>query len=521
MKSKVFNLEFLVFLLIGIVWFYFSFFHGFDDDEFQHCHNAYLIWKGLVPYRDFFEHHLPLYHILFSIFYLAGEKPSTIFLFRFLSLVSSAFVFVIVYRFLKENHGFETALFSVLLLGFVPMFLFKMTEARPESIAVLLFTISTIFIFSQKSEIKQLFFAGILCGLMVCLSLKYIFAFSGLLVGCFVLKGKKGLSFLNGFFAGIFPLFLYVLIRGILPEFIDSTILMNLKWKYRFSPSGYLYETFITAGVLSGCAISGIILEFFVKKTKRKAAALFFLITGCFLGIVLVPVPYRQSFLPFLVICIFCASSFIKEFFQLVQNKNLRFAVAAIIFFCATSNSLTQIKGEFFQTNLAELNKMKKIDTLFPDTTFFDGRSFLFYRMHTGYYGFMHHELLQMLEQDEYSQHVIEAIKKNNFPLVIYDYRVSQMPAKIQDFIQSHYLIAMEPDIYVPGTTVDRSQFIDGKAEFEIDVSGWYKILFSGDEVLIDNKIVKPYSLMFFEKGTHTVESTTFIESLKIILEKR
>src|SRR5262245_1099807 len=37
---------------------------SFDQDEFQHLHSAWCIFKGLLPYRDFFEHHLPLYYFL-------------------------------------------------------------------------------------------------------------------------------------------------------------------------------------------------------------------------------------------------------------------------------------------------------------------------------------------------------------------------------------------------------------------------------------------------------------------------
>ena len=33
--------------------------HGFRD-EFQYAHAAWLVSKGAVPYRDFFDHHFPL-----------------------------------------------------------------------------------------------------------------------------------------------------------------------------------------------------------------------------------------------------------------------------------------------------------------------------------------------------------------------------------------------------------------------------------------------------------------------------
>ena len=33
-----------------------------DPDESQHLHVAWLITEGQVPYRDFWEHHLPFFH---------------------------------------------------------------------------------------------------------------------------------------------------------------------------------------------------------------------------------------------------------------------------------------------------------------------------------------------------------------------------------------------------------------------------------------------------------------------------
>jgi hypothetical protein len=38
----------------------------FDPDEFQHLEMAWLIAVGEIPYKEFFEHHVPLYHFLIS-----------------------------------------------------------------------------------------------------------------------------------------------------------------------------------------------------------------------------------------------------------------------------------------------------------------------------------------------------------------------------------------------------------------------------------------------------------------------
>ena len=40
--------------------------HGFEWDELQLLHGAWRIAHGDVPYRDFFEHHPPLLHLLLA-----------------------------------------------------------------------------------------------------------------------------------------------------------------------------------------------------------------------------------------------------------------------------------------------------------------------------------------------------------------------------------------------------------------------------------------------------------------------
>jgi hypothetical protein len=43
---------------------------GFDPDEFEHLHAAWYISKGMLPYRDFFEHHTPWLHFFLAPFFV-------------------------------------------------------------------------------------------------------------------------------------------------------------------------------------------------------------------------------------------------------------------------------------------------------------------------------------------------------------------------------------------------------------------------------------------------------------------
>ncbi len=515
------HLTALLFISLGLLWLYFVLFHGFDDDEFQHCHNAFLIWKGFVPYRDFFEHHIPLYHILFSGLFAFDTGRWTIFLFRIASVIASAGVFVLIGKYLKKTYDSTTAIISLTLLACVPMFLIKMTEARPESIAILVFAIVMVSIFSEHFDHNS-FFAGILSAMMTCLSQKYFFVYAGILVACFIMHGKKKTGyFITGSLLMFFVLFLYLVFKGILPEFFNSTVLMNVKWKYRFSPAGYFYQAFQTAGFLIACGIAGIIGDFFISGNRKKATSLFAIMLGCLLAIMIVPVPYRQVFLPFFVVLSIGSGWFFFHFLKIFPSQKLKGIAGVIIVVCAMSGAIPVIVQEAGKKNSTDLATMQKADEISPGGTFFDGRCLLFYRMHTGYFAFIHHEILEMLDLQQYANQTIQAIKANNFPLVIYDYRVKQMPDDIQSFIQTHYCPTGFHDIYMPGVIIDRAQFIDGKADFEINVSGWYRINLKGEHLLIDGKPVSDRDMIFLKSGIHAAEISGFVESVTVILEKR
>src|SRR6266849_4436725 len=59
----------------------------FDSDEPYHLH---IIWgwaHGFVQYRDIFDNHMPLFHIMFvPIFRLIGERPTMLYWMRFILL---------------------------------------------------------------------------------------------------------------------------------------------------------------------------------------------------------------------------------------------------------------------------------------------------------------------------------------------------------------------------------------------------------------------------------------------------
>ena len=48
----------------GVFALFLCFYRAWDPDEFEHLQFTWLLSQGRTPYRDFFEHHTPAFHLL-------------------------------------------------------------------------------------------------------------------------------------------------------------------------------------------------------------------------------------------------------------------------------------------------------------------------------------------------------------------------------------------------------------------------------------------------------------------------
>lgn len=160
-------------------------FHAFDDDEFQHLQAAFSILSGRIPYLDFFEHHLMLYHILAAPFCFIRDWYA-IFIFRFFSLLFAAISLSLLYRCAKLIAiRWEGAFCAILLLGASPFYMLKMTEVRPEVPAVLVLCYVLFQLFYIRDSARDTILRSILFGLTV--SVVVLFSQKYIIISLFIL----------------------------------------------------------------------------------------------------------------------------------------------------------------------------------------------------------------------------------------------------------------------------------------------------------------------------------------------
>jgi hypothetical protein len=154
--------------------------YRFNSDEPQHAHVVWGWTRGLVQYRDFFDNHTPLFHMLWAPLLAAfGESVRTLFWLRLtmlpLYLAALAVTWLIGRRLLSPR----AALWGTVLTALLPPFFVKTLEFRTDVPWTLLWLVAFQVATGATPGPARLFVAGLAVGAAVAVSLK-----SSLLLAC-------------------------------------------------------------------------------------------------------------------------------------------------------------------------------------------------------------------------------------------------------------------------------------------------------------------------------------------------
>jgi hypothetical protein len=115
----------------------------FDPDELEHSHAAWSVFKGLLPYRDFFEHHTPWYYFGLSPFFRwfavdqSFDSARRFLLFaRGVSLALTGLSAALVFHIGRLGANRRVGLLAALFLVGQPVLLQKTLEIRPDVLAL-------------------------------------------------------------------------------------------------------------------------------------------------------------------------------------------------------------------------------------------------------------------------------------------------------------------------------------------------------------------------------------------------
>ena len=315
----------------------------FDPDEFEHLHVAWLIAKGFLPYRDFFEHHTPaLYYLLAPCFAFVKAETgyshayAAIVFARWLMWLLAGLVLVLTLWLGRCWRGWRVGLLAAVLLALTMIFIRKTTDVRPDVLALVFWMGCLVCLVRavqwpepRARRAKALFFgSGLLLGLALMATQKMLFAGPGLALvmawylfdrrarGTFGLRCRNALWQLGGLLVPVVLTLGYFALRGGLDEFVEYNLLLNMAWKHRFTPYIYILGLVLQNVAVVGFGLAGLgraCCGMFRTAALRRGDFVLAINTLALLaGLFIIPVPQRQYFLVFLpLLALFAATAIV------------------------------------------------------------------------------------------------------------------------------------------------------------------------------------------------------------------
>jgi len=211
--------------------------YRFDSDEQQHLHVAWSWTAGLLPYRDVFDNHAPLFHLSMSpILAMFGERADILLWMRLPMLVLFAIVIWGTYTIAKRMYDERVALWAATLLALFPPFFLKSLEFRTDNLWNTFWVLALVVLIGGTLNAKRMFVVGLLLGCAFATSLKTTLLVAtiggaAIITYFFVLKRRAKIPPILPFVAGfvIVPAALAMLFasRGAWDELVYCVVTFN------------------------------------------------------------------------------------------------------------------------------------------------------------------------------------------------------------------------------------------------------------------------------------------------------
>jgi hypothetical protein len=147
--------------------------YRFDSDEQQHLHVTWGWTAGLVQYRDLFDNHAPLFHMLTApLLALVGERSTVLLWMRIPMLGLFAIMVWATYTIARRLYDERVAAGAAVLLALFPPFFLKSLEFRNDNLWTALWMLAVLALMQRRMVV-----VGLLLGTALAVSLK-----TGLLV---------------------------------------------------------------------------------------------------------------------------------------------------------------------------------------------------------------------------------------------------------------------------------------------------------------------------------------------------
>jgi hypothetical protein len=273
-----------------------------DSDEPQHLHVAWEWSRGAVPYRDFFDNHMPLFHFLTSPLPAQVQDWSVLYVARWAMLPLVAGLFFVLARLIRVCYGESNRWIAAVAL-LIPAVALKTTEFRNDTLAMLLTLAAFTAALSRRDSLRAAAISGALFGAAFLASFKALLFLGAFLLADLVVRRQAGERLpwkrygvlAATFAAAMLPFILWFAAQDAIRDWIDCAFLYNSR--FPVSPVRRLTGAILVVPLLLGA------IRLMRRFARQSAEAYQLRLTLAFFTIVLLcgwPLITTRDWLPVL-----------------------------------------------------------------------------------------------------------------------------------------------------------------------------------------------------------------------------
>lgn len=138
----------------------------YDSDEPQHLHTTWGWTQGLIQYRDFFDNHTPLFHLLFSpLVALVGERTDILTFMRFAMVPLAMVALWAIWHIGSRVYSRRVGLWATVFLALLPWWFFPSIEYRTDNLWAPLWLCALAVLTTGRPGLRRFFWGGLLLGI--------------------------------------------------------------------------------------------------------------------------------------------------------------------------------------------------------------------------------------------------------------------------------------------------------------------------------------------------------------------
>jgi hypothetical protein len=306
----------LALVVLGVLRWFSVYSHRWNTDEPQHLHVVWAWTVGLLQYRDVFDNHTPLFHILNApLLHWLGERADIVLPMRRAMMPIFAVGIWCIYRLGTALYDRRTGWFAALLAALLPAFFFRMGEFRTDVMWTTVWLLVLVVALTGRLTPWRTFGAALLLGTAFAVSMKttllvLFVAVAGIIT--WLLAGrpiaKNWPAHLGAFVGGV------LLVPGIIVGYFASQGALHSLYhcviEHNTLPGQHLGKLILkqvfshtSVWIFPVVVITWLMLPAVRREPKRGYRRLFlFLLTGLFYSILrgFWPVVTTQDYLPWL-----------------------------------------------------------------------------------------------------------------------------------------------------------------------------------------------------------------------------